>query len=131
MKTSVEGENFSYLNAYVDEVKSAEKQVEETEAVHEDKKAALAEAKNTYDLAKLAYAEAVVDLADAQESYDKFLKTSSEQNEENTQKTEADQKKTDQRETVKTGDPAEPAVYTAAGMGALAAALAAWKKKHS
>ena len=131
MKTSVEGENFSYLNAYVDEVKSTEKQVEEAEAVHEDKKAALAEAKNTYDLAKLAYAEAVVDLADAQESYDQFLKTSSEQNEENTQKTEADQKKTDQRETVKTGDPAEPAVYTAAGMGALAAALAAWKKKHS
>ena len=90
-------------------------------AVHEDKKAALAEAKNTYDLAKLAYAEAVVDLADAQESYDQFLKTSSEQNEENTQKTEADQKKTenktDQRETVKTGDPAEPAVYTAVGMG--------------
>src|SRR5699024_9327278 len=125
MKTSVEGENFSYLNAYVDEVKSTEKQVEEAEAVHEDKKAALAEAKNTYDLAKLAYAEAVVDLEDAQESYDQFLKTSSEQNEENTQKTEADQKKTDQRETVKTGDPAEPAVYTAAGMGALAAALAA------
>ena len=131
MKTSVEGENFSYLNAYVDEVKSTEKQVEEAEAVHEDKKAALAEAKNTYDLAKLAYAEAVVDLEDAQESYDQFLKTSSEQNEENTQKTEADQKKTDQRETVKTGDPAEPAVYTAVGMGALVAALAAWKKKHS
>src|SRR5699024_7104954 len=92
MKTPIEGANFSYLNAYVDEIKLAEKQVEEAEAVHEDKKAALAEAKNTYDLAKLAYAEAVVDLADAQESYDQFMKTSTEQNGENVQQTEKVQK---------------------------------------
>ena len=63
------------------------------------------------------------------------MKTSTEQNGENVQQTEKVQKEektdTEERITVKTGDPAEPAVYTAAGMGALAAALAAWKKKHS
>lgn len=135
MKTPIEGANFSYLNAYVDEIKLAEKQVEEIEAVYEEKKAVLAEAKKTYDQAKLAYAEAVVDLADAQESYDQFMKTSTEQNGENVQQTEKVQKEektdTEERITVKTGDSAEPALYATAGMGALAAALAAWKKKHS
>ena len=73
LETPITEDGFTYLNDYVEKVKTAQANVESAQTALEQAKLNTADKKTAYETANAKHIEAVADLAIAKANYQKFL----------------------------------------------------------
>ena len=128
MENAVTDEEFTYLNAYVEEIRKTEQAVLDRQAEYEEAAGRLEEAEKAYEDAKKRHTETLADLALAQADYDRLKPIQTATETSGTKKQQNENKK--QTTSPKTGDQIPAGAAASMAIVSLAAGGAAVSRKR-